>query len=162
MFPNRANPHCSSSSLSRPLHLHQRPPSATSPSPIAPPSTKFGSPVLLRHRTAGEKEAATAPPSKRKRPPSRHRPALVAASVAPPSLLCCGLLRATAALCVRRAPSVVHSSPHFATVPHSHLALLLRVTAPASILRLVRQFCPGPQYRGCASSSIVIQFSRSQ
>ncbi|QCD78540.1 hypothetical protein DEO72_LG1g2176 [Vigna unguiculata] len=33
-----------------------------------------------------------------KQPLSRHRPALVAASVAPPSLLRCGLLRATVTL----------------------------------------------------------------
>ena len=154
MFPNRANPHCSSSSLSRPLSrdlsisdlrqqpLHRR--------------------LRLRPRSLGRRScSATEQQAKRRQPPSRHRRkgsshrrATVAppsssrcglrrATVAPPSLLCCGLLRATAALCVRRAPSVVHSSPHFATVPHSHLALLLRVTAPASILCLVRQFCPG-------------------
>ena len=93
-------------SLSRPLH--QRPPSATSPSPIAPPSTKFGSPVLLRHRTAGEKEAATvAPPSKRKQPPSRHRPALVATSVAPPSR---HRRSSVAASCAPPLPLVVRTS----------------------------------------------------
>ena len=144
--------------------LRQAPSPSPSPSPIVPPSTKFGSPVLLCHRTAGEKEAATVEKE--------------IATVAPPSSPRCGLRRATftpplrpsarhrhaASGCVlfcayvapSVAPFVVPLSPHFATVPHNHhlatsVALLLRVTAPASILRLVRhfqpllhrQFCPG-------------------
>ncbi|QCD93842.1 hypothetical protein DEO72_LG5g1918 [Vigna unguiculata] len=155
--------HCSSFSLSR-SSLPPCPPSRFTlrcpPSPIAPPSTKLGSPVLLRHRTVGEKEAATVAP------PSSPRCGLRRATVVPPSLLRCAFLRATVMPPLLRpgyalfrayvAPSVVPPSPHFATVPHSHhlanyVALLLRVTAPASILRLVRhfqpplhrQFCPG-------------------
>ncbi|QCD87106.1 hypothetical protein DEO72_LG3g1638 [Vigna unguiculata] len=123
------------------------------PSPIAPPSTKLGSLVLLRHRTAGEKEvdSAIVPPSLRL--PSRHRRATIApplhpptrhrrATITPPLLrLGCALFRAYAV------PAVVPPSPHFATVSHSHhlatnIALLLRVTAPASILRLLRHFQP--------------------
>ena len=100
------------------------------------------------------KRKQISPPSRHRRalvatsiaPPSRHRRASVAPSCAPPSCrLCCALFHASVAPSV--VPSVVPPSPHFATVPHSHhlatnVALLLRVTTPASILHLLRHFQP--------------------
>jgi len=143
-FPNRANPSLfiifSLANALRHRALRHDCILRCPPSPIAPPSTKLASPVLLRHRTAGEKEADSATVTPPSRPHCTLRRASVAPSCVPPSRrLCCALFRASVA------PSVVPPSPYFATVPHNHhlatnVALLLRATTPTSILRLL-YFC---------------------
>ncbi|QCE06146.1 hypothetical protein DEO72_LG9g1157 [Vigna unguiculata] len=60
--------------------------------------------------------------------------------------------------------------PRTTTIVLRRTLSLLYATAPTSLLRLLhhfqppsrRQFSSGRKYRGCASSSIVIPFSRSQ
>ncbi|QCD96031.1 hypothetical protein DEO72_LG6g733 [Vigna unguiculata] len=103
--------------------------------------------------------AGLAPPLNSRRKGSKfcHRRATISPSLRPLSRLHCALLRATVTPPLLHpgftlfrasvAPFVVPPSPHFATVPHSYhlatnVALLLRATAPASILRLFHHFQP--------------------
>jgi len=91
------------------------------PSPIAPPSTKLALLVLLRHRTAGEKEVDSAIVARPRcalrrafvvpwlRPPARHRHASGVPWLRPLSRLRCALCRA-----LRRASvtPLRHGPPH--------------------------------------------------
>jgi len=107
-------------------------------SPIAPPSTKLASPVLLRHWTAGKKEADSATVA----PPSRPRCALRRASIAPSCVplsrrLCCALV-SPSFVPPLRPPSCLRRP----TSPRSPTAITWRQTLHYCFVPLLRRvFC---------------------
>ncbi|QCE06039.1 hypothetical protein DEO72_LG9g1048 [Vigna unguiculata] len=127
MFPNRANPHCSSSSLSR------------SDPPPCPPSGDLSIALSIADCASVHEVwvAGLAPPPNSRRKGGSHRRATVekeAATVAPPSSPRCGLRRATVApplrpparhrclwLCVRRALLRAFVAPLFHGSPQPPL-----------------------------------------